>query len=212
MPRAPLPSMLLFAPILLLAACGGPAPVAQAPADNSATDRPGLTSAPVAGEGGGTARAPAMEAAAPSFGYYSQGQSRVEFHDAVWLPAEPGTVSVLLAPTPLSAQERAEVLASTTFPGLPLMSKRVDAYPDRYPFAVVRLRVEGEGDAMRVRGYYLMAFAIHEPNYTDNLNGFPDARHEVELEQAADGTRRLRFSGEDEMAGAVRRWALDVAG
>ena len=89
------------------------------------------------------------------------------------------------------------------------MSKRVPGYADRYPFVVIRLRLEGEGDAATVRSYYLLASSIHEPNYTDNLNGFPDAGHPLELERV-DGMRRLRFSGEDELGGMMRRGEFDV--
>ena len=60
-----------------------------------------------------------------------------------------------------------------------------------------------------MRSYYLLASSIHEPNYTDNLNGFPDAGHPLGLERV-DGMRRLRFSGEDELGGMVRRWEFDV--
>lgn len=195
---------LAFAFTPLLGGCHGPAPAGGA-------DRaPGIANAGQRAPDADVAPPPppAQEASAV-LGHYQLGDTRVEFRDAVWLPEQDGTVSVLLTPSVLSAEEREKVLASTSFPGLPLLDKRVEGWADRYPFVVVKLYLDEEAGAVGVRKYYVLASSIAEPNHTDNLNGFPDPAHPIRLEGAA-GTRRLQFSGEEDISGVPRRWAFEI--
>lgn len=156
------------------------------------------------------APAPAPAAQGADIGYYRLGDTQVALRGALSLPGEPGTINVLLTPTLLDAGERAEVLASTAWPGMPLMSKKSEAYADRYPFVTVKLNIDGPIEPANVRSYYIMAYGIREPNHTDNLNGFPGELSRVERLEIADGRLRLRFSGQEEISGETRRWSFEI--
>jgi hypothetical protein len=184
-----------------LCACTDAAPGPEAA---SAAPQP-VVAAPVA------ANAPAPATAA--IGHYTLGEARVALVEALLLPGEPGELTLMLTPTALSPEERAEVLASTTWPGMPLMSKRTAEYPDRYPFVTVKLSHEGAPDPANVRNFYIMAYGIAEPNHTDNINGLlgPDAgKARLErLERQGDRVL-LKFSGEEEISGETRSWEFDI--
>lgn len=189
--------------VLLLTACSG----ATTPAEPAAATTPAVPAIAAT-----PADAAPADAQTHGYGYYSNGDTRIELRDVVWLPGAPGEVALLLAPTVLSPEEREAISAPGPFPGMPLLSKRVDEYGDRYPFVVVKLTIEEAGGVSQVRNYYVMAQAIREANHTDNLNGFPNDKNVVQWDVSEDGTRRLRFSGEEEFDDSVRRWEIDVAG
>ena len=184
---------------LLVSACSG-ADSGDASPSAAATSAPSAAASP----------APAAETQAREAGFYRLGDTRVALRGVLTLPGEPGTVNVLLTPTVLDAGERAEVLASTAWHGMPLMSKRTEAYPDRYPFVTVKLDIDGALAPASVRSYYIMAYGIREPNHTDNLNGFPGASSRIETLEIADGRLRLRFSGQEEIGGETRDWSFDI--
>lgn len=167
------------------------------------------TTAPHAGASAAAAIAPVVD----DIGHYTLGGVRVTLREAMVIPGEPGEVTLMLTPTALSEEERAAVLASATWPGIPLMSKRTPEYADRYPFVTVKLSHEGELAATNVRNYYIMAYGIAEPNHTDNINGFlgshgGKARLDA-LERKGDRVL-LKFSGEEEISGETRSWAFDI--
>lgn len=189
----------LTALAIVLAACTR----TQAPA-SPAAPAPAATSVPAAS----TATSPA----AKTLGHYTLGDVRLDLRDATRLPSEPGVVRVLLTPDVLDAEARQAVLASPQFPALVLAGRRIDGYPDRYPFVVVELRHEGAPSAAGVGSFCVMASSIGEPHHTDNINGMPDADARVERLQV-DGTRlRMAFSGDTEISGVPRSWAFDIGG
>lgn len=151
--------------------------------------------------------------ATAEIGHYTLGAARVALVEALVLPGEPGEITLMLTPTALTAEERAQVLASSTWPGMPLMSKRTAAYPDRYPFVTVKLSHEGAPELANVRNFYIMAYGIAEPNHTDNINGLlgPDAsKARLErLERRGDRVL-LKFSGQEDISGEMRSWAFDI--
>lgn len=158
---------------------------------------------------------PETAPATAEIGYYTIGDARVTLADALVLPGEPGEVTLMLTPTALTAEERVAVLASATWPGMPLMDKRTADYPDRYPFVTVKLSYQGTLAPANVRNYYVMAYGIAEPNHTDNINGlfgFPGDKARLgRLQQEGDRVW-LKFSGEQEINGEPRSWAFDIPG
>ncbi len=86
---------------------------------------------------------PETAPATAEIGYYTIGDARVTLADALVLPGEPGEVTLMLTPTALTAEERVAVLASATWPGMPLIYKRTADYPDRYPFVTAKLSYQG---------------------------------------------------------------------
>ncbi|QNN71275.1 hypothetical protein [Thermomonas carbonis] len=121
----------------------------------------------------------------------------------------------MLTPTALTVEERAAVLASSTWPGMPLMDKRTADYPDRYPVVTVKLSHEGALERANVRNYYVMAYGIAEPSHTDNINGlldFPGDKARLERLQPQGDRVSLKFSDEREIDGEISSWAFDIPG
>lgn len=145
-----------------------------------------------------------------SLGHYTLGDVRVDLRGAMRLPADAGAMRLLLTPEEIDADLRAAVLASRQFPGMALFARRIEGYPDRYPFVVVELRHEGAPEPANVRGYYVMAANIGEPNHTDNLNGMPGGDARVGRLQVEGEQVRMEFSGRAEIGGKPRSWAFDV--
>lgn len=188
-------AILPFASAALLMACQP----AAAPADSVEAEAVAAAVAP---------SAPAA-AAASSLGTYAVGDTVVTLKDALVVSNADGRLKILLTPTVLTEEERAAVLAQPEWPGMSLMQKSLPEYQGRYPFVVATFNYEGELALSSVRTFYLMAFAIHEPNYTDNINA-PVNENGNQLTKLAlqDGRVSLAFTGNAEMGGQPRTWNL----
>ena len=166
-----------------------------------------------------SAATPALASTAPatpartdaSLGTYAVGDTRVSLVDAVVIPAEPGQLKILYTPTVLSADERQAVLAKPDWPGMTLMQKTGGAFPDRYPYVVATFRYEGTPELQNMRTFHLLAYGIHEVNFTDNINGpVNDLGYRLERLTVEGDRVALTFSGKASFGDIERSWSLDT--
>lgn len=198
----------LAAGLSLVAAIAGCTP---APSADTATDAvddsvpPVSTPASVA-----TASAASAEATA-SLGTYTVGDTRVTLVDALVIPAGTGELKILYTPTVLSDKEREGVLAKPEWPGMALMQKTGGAFPDRYPYVVATFRHEGTPELKNMRSFHLLAYGIHEANYTDNVNGpVNDFGYRLERLKVEGDRVSLTFNGKTTFGDIERTWSLDT--
>lgn len=193
---------------LALAACTAAPGDAAAPGSAGPASTAPADAAPAAADVASSAVAPSTG----TLGSYTVGETTVTLVDALVLPGEPGKLAILYTPTPLSDDERSAVLAKPEWPGMALAQKTGGAYPDRYPYVVATFRYEGSAPTLAdTRDFHLLAYGIHEANYSDNVNGpvnqlgYALERLEVKGERVS-----LAFKGSAKFGDVERRWSIDT--
>lgn len=173
------------------------------------------TSAPTADSAHPATDAPAPAPPAPpastaaSVGTYTVGDSQVTLTDALVIPGEANELRILYTPTPLSGEERRAILANPEWPGSVLLQKTGGGYPDRYPYVVATFRYEGTPTFEHMRTFHLLAYGIHEVNYTDNVNGpVNDLGYTLERLEVQGDRVALAFSGSTSFGDIPRSWSI----
>jgi hypothetical protein len=168
------------------------------------------TPAPSTAPPAATPSAPSVRTEA-TLGTYTVGDTRVTLVDALVIPGEAGHLKILYTPTVLSNEERQAVLAKPEWPGMALMQKTGGEFPDRYPYVVATFRYEGTPELQNMRSFHLLAYGIHEANYTDNVNGpVNDFGYRLERLQVKGDRVSLAFSGKTTFGDVERSWSLDT--
>ncbi|MDN5864644.1 MAG: hypothetical protein L0I62_05445 [Gammaproteobacteria bacterium] len=131
-------------------------------------------------------------------------------HHALVLRSDNKEIAVLLTPTALTNKERAAILENPMFPGMALFRKSAPAYPGRYPYVVVEVRLSGPASADNVKSYYIKAYGVRKVNHTDNINGMPDTNSRFKVIEVQGEHMRMQFSGQTKILGKLRSWTFDI--
>ncbi|WP_461059334.1 hypothetical protein [Silanimonas algicola] len=191
---------------LALAACKGPSTANVDPAA-----LPGTTEA---------RPAPAMDAppaeAASSTGVVSQDATSMPIVDHVaWWSSENQTLHVVLSPALLAPAERKRLIeGESAFMVLSSRPSPDDSRWQWFPFAKVELAFRDDSRSTEaLRHVYLMAYGIHEANFTTNINllGAVGEGHRIDV-VAFEGERlRLKTEGMQAIGDDTHTWAIDIA-
>lgn len=148
-----------------------------------------------------------------SYGKFTKNSSTMPIIDTYtkWEESE-GKLKIYLTPTKITDEEKSRLDAGDS--DFFVFSNKQSPDNDKwqwYPYVVTEISFESnEISEQTIKSFYIMAYGIEEPNYTDNLNSYPSEKEKFEYLHLNEGILSVKYFGQSFIMESTFHWDIKI--
>jgi len=148
-----------------------------------------------------------------TFGSFTKNSSEMPIIDtyAVWQETEK-KLKIYLTPSKMSEEEKSRLESGESDFFIFATKDSPDKEKwDWYPYVVTEIVFKTPViDSQMIKYFYIKAYGIEEPNFTDNLNSVPNENGKFEFLKFENGVLTIRFSGQSTILENKYFWDISI--